>query len=482
MACYGFSPFCRQCFVVIGVSINLSQYGMVFGFTGLLLPQLQDPASSVTIDQGGASWIAALPSLGLLVGNMIIPTIMGNLGRKRANVISITIMTVCWSCIIIANNFTTILIVRFFQGVSLGMVNSLSPIVIGECTSPKNRGAFLTTLSLVLSIGTLLVHTAASFLSWRETATICTAITAFDLVLVLFAPESPSWLAVKGRYNEARNVFRWLRGNNEDEEIERIIEASVVTLRETNAKSNSFVLNIKRTIIDFHRTMKEESFYKPILIAVHVYTLGTFSGVNILTSYVILITKEIAGSEINMPIAVITLAVQRLITNAVAVVLMKKVKRRTTLILTTIMNIASLFAVAGYDLAKTCNLFENSLLGFLLLHILMFSISLGALPLTFIIIGELFSLKYRSISAGLSSTSLSVLFFVTLKTFPCLFDNIGLYGTFFLYGCVLVYCLIVLWAFLPETKDKTLQEIEEGFKSKPQNVELKVLRPLMDSK
>lgn len=165
----------------------------------------------------------------------------------------------------------------------------------------------------------------------------------------------------------------------------------------------------------------------------------------------------------------ITLDIQRIISNSIAVFVIRKVKRRTMLLLTVGINLCAFLSLAGYTYCKGRNLlpFDHPAIGITLIHIHMFSIATGTVPLPFIIAGEVFPLEYRSLAGGISVLFLSLNLFITVKTVPILFKTIGIYGAYVLYASVVGYCLVVSLLFLPETKDRTLQEIEDEFRGRP---------------
>lgn len=357
----------------------------------------------------------------------------------------------------------------------MGMSASLGPVLIGEYSSPNNRGAFLTTISLTIATGVLVVHTMGSYLTWQITALVCACIAFVDLLIVIYSPESPSWLADQGRYDDCRRVFRWLRGDTEEEELKRMIEASMI-VREGKADANlseTFSKKIKRNLAYFSVTMRKREFYKPIFIMMHIYTLGQWSGANILAAYTMDIFHHVIGGDINIALLVITLDAQRIFSNAMAVYVIKKINRRTMLFSTVGINLFAFLSIAAYTYAKSQGIlpFDHPMIGVVLIHIHMFTIATGTVPLPFIIAGELFPLEYRSLAGGISVLFLSTNLFITVKTVPLFFNTLGIYGAYCIYAVVVGYCLVVAFFFLPETKDRTLQDIEDEFRGRPLTLE-----------
>lgn len=370
-----------------------------------------------------------------------------------------------------AGSITTLLIARFLQGLSMGMSSSLGPVLIGEYTSPKNRGAFLTFISLTIAMGVLTVHTLGSYLSWQKTALVCCAIVFIDLIIVIYSPESPSWLADQGRYDESRKVFRWLRGDEEDEELKEMIEAATI-INESRIEANvsvSFAKKVRTNLNYFSTTIRKKEFYKPIFIMIHIYTLGQWAGANILASYTRDVFESVVGTDANISVMIIALGTQRIVSNACAVFVIKKIKRRTMLFTTVSINLFAYLATAAYVHFKSHNMlpFDHPFIGILLIHIHMFSVATGTVPLPFILAGELFPLEYRSLAGGISVLFLSTNLFVTVKALPLLLRSVGLQGVYLLYSAVVLYCLIIAGIFLPETKDRTLQDIEDEFRGRP---------------
>ncbi|XP_073958704.1 trehalose transporter 1-like protein [Choristoneura fumiferana] len=465
------TPFMKQCFVTSGVCLNMAGHGLVMGFTAVLLPQLQRPGSPIPVDDASGSWIASILGFALVTGNFIVPAMMAKSGRRTANLITTFPMLVGWFGILTATTVPALLVSRFLQGISMGMIATLGPVLIGEYTSPKNRGAFLMTLSLAISIGVLTVHTIGSYFGWQVAALVCAFIGFTNLLIVIHSPESPSWLADQGRYEESKEVFRWLRGDDEEEELQMMIETSII-IRESKEDANikqSFVRKIRKNIVYLNETVRKKEFYKPIFIMMHIYTLGQWGGANIMSAYTTNILGHVIGPSTMFGLIIVSLGAQRIISNSSAVYVINKIKRKTILLATILINICAFLAIAGYTYAKAHNYlpFDHPFIGIILVHIHMFSIATGTVPLPLIIAGELFPLEYRSLAGGISVLFVSVNLFLTVKTLPYLFATIGLHGSYCIYAGIVAYCLVVSWILLPETKDRTLQDIEDEFRGRP---------------
>ena len=327
------------------------------------------------------------------------------------------------------------------------------------------------TISVSIASAVMTVHCLGSYLTWQTTALVCGCVSFVDLFIVIYSPESPSWLAEKGRYEACKQSFRWLRGDSEEEELRKIIEASIM-LKEAKAEmrqTKSSVKKFRNKFEYFKETVKKKEFLKPIVIMIHIYILGQWSGINMLVAYPIDLFHKMVGKNCNIPLLVLTLDVHRIVANTTALYVIQKVKRRTILGVTVCINILALIASSSYSYAKEAGYIsaDEFSLGISIVHIHMFAVATGSLPLCFIIAGEIFPLEYRSLAGGISVLFYSTNLFVTIKTVPFLLSTIDLYGTYIFYSCMMMYSVVVVWNLLPETKDRTLQDIEDEFRGRP---------------
>ncbi|KAF9407946.1 hypothetical protein HW555_012208 [Spodoptera exigua] len=445
-----------DCFVTSAVGINLIGHGAVVGFAAVLLPQLHEPHSDIHTSKTADSWIASVVGITLLIGSFLASPIMGRYGRKVAHYTISVSALVGWLTTLLADSVEVILIGRIIGGLSFGLMLPLRSILIGEYTSPKNRGAFLTTISLTQGCGIFFVHLVGSLLSWRRTALVCLFLPFISLVMTLFTPESPSWLVSKGRYNECREVFHWLRGDEEDAELEAMIEAR---------------MNFEKTMrnqkkLDIIATVQKQEFYKPIILMVHVYAMGQLSGGAIIAAYATTIIELVMNPGVNSGAWMIGLDSQRIIVNTLAIFVINWFKRRTMMFSSGVLCVASHVAIVAYVYLKDQGVLSAEAIWIpgILLNIQFFSVSIGMVPLPSVIAGEVFPLEYRSLAGSISQASVAGTMFLVLKTFPGLVDNVGITGTYLVYAGLLTYCLFVIMFLMPETKGKTLQEIEDGYR------------------
>lgn len=361
---------------------------------------------------------------------------------------------------------------RVVHGMSFGLMLPLRSVLLGEYTSPKNRGAFLTMVSVAQAFGILLVHLIGSLVSWQKTILILLAFPLASLIMTFFIPESPSWLAARGRYDDCRKTFRWLRGDGEEAELEEMIRARCETKRAP-------INNCRDLIVLF----KKKEFYKPIVIMIHSYMMGEFSGGALMSCYSTTVIAHLAGPGVDAHVWMIALDAQRNISNIIAVYVVNKVKRRTMFMATGGLCIVSNIAIACYVYGKIQGWMTYTAvwLPILLINIQFFTVAVGMVCLPYVIAGEIFPLEYRSVGGSISIISIASGYFLVTKTFPVMLNTIGLHGSYAVYAAAMSYNLCIVWWLLPETKGRTLQQIEDHFRGKPLVAEeLEVRQSLRD--
>ncbi|XP_049881504.1 facilitated trehalose transporter Tret1-like [Pectinophora gossypiella] len=476
------TPLLRQCFITAGVSLNIIGHGCVIGLAAVLIPALRKPESHIKATIAEESWIASIIGFALIMGNIIITPLMDILGRKKSHLLTIVPNMIGWFLLLMVNNVAGLITARFLQGVAMGMLGPLGSIIIGETTDPKNRGVFLTCVSLSLTIGVMTSHALGTYFTWQQTALMCSFITFGSLILIIFSPESPSWLISKGRYEKAREVFFWLRGEDEDQknELENMLLAQkMVRKSSVEGQKLSLATKIKRFCSYLNLACRKPEFYKPITIMFLTYTMFQFAGINVISSYAMDIIHQVVGPDANAKFWMVALDIERLVCNILAVFCMKTMKRRMLLFSCGGLCIFSYLGKAAYVYAKGNDMlpYDGQWIPITLIGLYMFSLTVGISSVTFAISGEIFPLEYRGLGGGLGILGLSLNFFIAVKCFPMLTTGMGLPLTYCLYAGIVVACLSVIWFMLPETKDRTLQEIEDEFRGVTA-ADRKCVRPL----
>lgn len=403
--------------------------------------------------------LASMAALPMAVGCILGGIIMERYGRRAIHLVLNVNFIIGWLVIAFATDLPCILIGRFLTGLSVGLLGPPASVYIGETSGPRYRGFLLAGVSLAIAVGILISHLLGTFLSWKLTAGICGVFPIISFVSVAMAPESPSWLLSKGRVEEAGQSFRWLRGCDEESarEFESMVDSQKNVVHAGSYSWDSIKENIRRP-----------AFLKPLGILLGFFFTMQFAGINALAFYSVTIMRQTIGEGVNEYLAMIVIDLVRFVMSVLACVLLRTTGRRPLAAVSGIGTAVCLLALSLYLFVAAGNqdIMQMSAIPMILLIGFICFVSVGIVPLPWCMTGELFPLALRGLGSGIVSSLNFLCFFVVVKTAPLLFISIGMEGAFFLYGIIALIGSIFLMLCLPETKNRTLQEIENSFEEK----------------
>lgn len=152
----------------------------------------------------------------------------------------------------------------------------------------------------------MLAHLCGSLNHWKWTALMC-----ISLVMAIFSPETPSWLGDRGKYDECKKAFHWLRGFGEENELEELIAARTLSKQKPIKRTNNFK-NILSSI-------RHEKFYKPVVTTVHAYCMLCFSGAMTNAAFSTTTLGLIMGSTVNVHLWMVALDAQSILSNVITI-------------------------------------------------------------------------------------------------------------------------------------------------------------------
>lgn len=457
-----FSPIWKQTLAALAPILLTFAAGLTSGYSAILIPQLKQEDGVIPSDESTTSWIASIAALPMAPGCLISGWLFEKFGRKTAHYIICAPFIIGWILIAAAYNLPLILFGRLLTGLCVGLLGPLGPVYISETSEPKYRGFFLAGISLALAMGIMFTHVIGTFISWQRTSAICSLFPVLSVVLLLFVPESPTWLISKGRVEDGAKSFYWLRGYGDEAkaELKAIIDSKI----EADSKPSL-------TCLEKIKDLKSPELLKPLFIMIIFFVTCQFSGVNAIAFYSIDIVEKAVGKGIDHYLAMLVIDIVRLVASVVACVICKQFGRRPLCMISGLFTALSMITLSMFLYWKPPNMSWIPL-SCLLVYIV--AISIGFVPLPWMMCGELFPTKVRGLGSGISSATTFISFFFVVKTVPGMMTNYGEVITFLFYGVVALIGTIVLYFVLPETKGKSLQEIEEKFMKKKKKFDPKV--------
>lgn len=391
--------------------------------------------------------------------------IMEKYGRKPLFVLTNGLFVIGWMILCFSVNIYGLLLGRFVTGFCVGLLSPSISVYIGEITQPTYRGIFMSMQGFGASFGLLMPHALGIFFNWNVVASMCALIPFTCYLLIVMVPESPSWLLDDGQIEKAAKSFTWFRGYASEsmDEFKQLVEGQKVSKDQRNS------MGFKNIVT----TIQTKSFYKPFSFLLLYFATLQFAGSNVIAFYTITILKKSLGEHINEYAATMVVDFSRVIASVLSCFVIKNVGRRPLTVFSGLTTAATLFGLAAYlycasENEQLKNFYEIPLILFTLY---VMCIMIGLNPLAWILTGELFPLRCRALGSGLVTFFNFTFLFISVKTTPGLFVVLGEYGVFCMFGICCLAGTLLLAAFHPETRNRTLQEIEESYEKPVEHLE-----------
>jgi sugar porter (SP) family MFS transporter len=411
-------------------------------------------------DAAQSGWANSCALIGCLVGALVAGAMSDKFGRKRLLIVSALLFATTSLGNALAPNFTIFVAWRMLGGVAIGLASNLSPMYIAEIAPAQMRGKLVSINQLTIVIGVL----AAQLINWslvRHLPAGATdefiqnswygqtgwrwmfGITAIPAVLFfagMFAvPESPRWLAKNGKPGRARSVLARIGGDRYAGNALREIEATLVNETEK---------------VNF-RDLLDPGMKKVLLLGVVLAMFQQWCGINSIFNYAEEIFKA-AGYDISTVLK--NIAWTGSVNLAFTFVALGVVDRggRRPLMLFGAASLAVIYTILGL-----C--FHASVTGLPVLLLVLAAIacySMSLAPVTWVVISEIFPNRIRGAAMAVAVAALWLACFLLTYLFPILNSDLGPAGTFWLYAVICVLGFVFILLKLPETKGKTLEQIE----------------------
>lgn len=391
--------------------------------------------------------------IGCVPGAMSAGFFSDRFGRRRVLFFCAILYALSAILSAIPRSFGEFIAARVLSGIAIGVSSMICPVYIAEIAPAKWRGRLGTLFQFGIVAGIFVtlfinrwIQTSGDTAwntdyGWRWMLA-AEAVPAFVFLVLLFSiPESPRWLIQAGREAEARRILGRVGGA--EYAADEIAAVKNVLQQEEGSLAELF----------------SKHYRLPLLIAFVLMVGGQFSGINSIMYYSTEIFKTATGSANAAFNSSVWIGLVNFLATFGAILFVDKAGRKPLLLLGNAVQVAALVTVGAIFLRDA---HSRSLLWFVLLYISAFAIAAGPLP--WVVCSEIFPAKLRGRAMSVATLFIWVACLIVAQTFPLLLKMIGPARTFWIYaGCSAASFLFVLFC-LPETKGRTLEEIELSWK------------------
>ncbi|XP_050034317.1 facilitated trehalose transporter Tret1-like isoform X1 [Dermacentor andersoni] len=408
-------------------------------------PALPDIRKSIEFSASDSRWFGSLVTLGAVFGGLAGGQLLNLIGRRGALFAAAAWFMAGWLCIMFAPSTALLFVGRVLTGIAVGITALTVAVFISEISPSNIRGLLNTGANAVLCVGILLTFSLGKFLSYRWLAAFCLAPSVIMALALFWVHESPHWLLQKGRRKAAIASLHFYQGPKIAEELSAL-DANL-------ANHQPFAL------LDV--TMPY--FYKPFFCTLLSMFMQQASAVCVILFYAQDIFED-AGTSIAADDCTIIVGALQVVVLFVATVLIDRLGRKVLLIVSSVGSSASLvlLGISFHLKATRGQEFLDSFgwLPLLAIAIYFVSYAIGLGPLPWVLLGEMIPLRGRGFATGVCTAFLFALAFLVTKCYDDLVKLMTEAGTYWMFAGLLTGSLILFIFIVPETKGKSLEEIE----------------------
>ncbi|XP_028161737.1 facilitated trehalose transporter Tret1-like [Ostrinia furnacalis] len=458
-----------QYFAGLCASLSFMFTGATLSWPSPAIPKFKSGAAGFEISNEQTSWVVSLLSAGAMPGCYLGQVLSERVGRRRTFLLS-SLPGLLGACIILFTKTPILMCVaRFMIGLTTGSVAVVAMIYITEIADKEVRGALGMLVQVMNNLGSLLIYGIGPFVSYTMLNTIIVTIPVVYAVCCLWLPESPYYHLKDGRVDEARKEFKLLKGSDDEKWIDdqlSVIRAHVKESMENKSTAKELFTNVK--------------YRKAIYIVAGLKTVQYMTGILLIQSYLEVIFRQ--SSSVSGPRASIVYGVVQLFAGIGATFLTRWCRRRF-LLLTSCLGVSIAMTTVGvyFYLQEKLQVSQETLNSISILPLagligfnILYAIGAGNLP--YIFQAELFPVNVKAVASSAATQFACILSFLVQKFYQSCKEIFGNYTVFWSFACIGYLGVVFIYFCVPETGNKTLEEVQDNVVDASEGVPLQSFR------
>lgn len=443
----------RRNVIVVAAIAGLA--GLLFGYdTGIIAGALLTITPEFQLSGFESGMVVGAVPIGAVFGAWFASRGGDRYGRRSLILASSIIFIVGAIVSGIAQEWPLLVAARVVIGFGIGVASAIAPVYISEVAPSDMRGRLVTFFQLAVTVGILVAYLVGLAFSdvgdgWRWMLAFGAVPAAVLFAGVLRLPQSPRWLMMKDRHDEAADALRHVRPDGE-QAIEYELEEIRISM-ESDVDTGGW------------RDLLKPAIKAALLVGIGLAILQQITGINTVIYYAPTIIQDTGiNSDSSAILASLGVGIINVIMTVVALRLLDRRGRRELLMIGVTGMSLSLILLGCAFLGDTGTITTVVAIVSLMLFVSSFAISLG--PIFWLLNAEIYPLSVRSHAAAAGTMTNWFFNFAVSLTFLPLIDFAGQSGAFWFYGAVGLLTLWFCWKFVPETKGRSLEQIETIFK------------------
>ena len=437
-------------YVAVGVA---AIGGLLFGYdTGVVSGAILFVKTQFFLSSAMEEIVVSAVLVGAVIGAIIGGALTDRFGRRKLIILSGIIFTASAVGTAVAPTVTWLIFARVVSGLAIGIASFISPMYIAELVPARVRGSLVAVNMLAITTGIVVAYLADYALSgihgWRYMFGLA-AIPSIILTVAMWRlPDSPRWLISQSKVEEAKIVLRLVR-----------------TVSEVSPEITDIQKSMDAQASGGEAGLFQPSLRMPLIVGLGLAVFQQITGINTVIYYAPTIFKFVgikaAGPAI---LAGAGLAMVMWCFHVLAIFLLDRVGRRPLLLIGVAGQIVGLAILgAAFQFQLLASYKSYIAIGGLVIYVACFAFGLG--PIFWLLISEIYPLRVRGAAMSAVTVTNWAFNLAVAVTFLTLVGVLGQAGTFWLYGAIAVAAWVFFYLLLPETKGKSLEQIEAHWRT-----------------
>lgn len=422
--------------------------GLALGWSSATLAMRTESVQGFPITIEEWSWVTSLYGVGGGIGAASVGRLVHVLGRRVVLLAFGPVSLAAWALILWSSSVWMLFAGRVMIGASCGAACVATPIYVCEMAHPSIRGALSTYFEILICVGIFFAYVLGKLLPVFWVNVVCLSFSVVHVLCFAWFPDTPRWYLLRGREEDARRSMLFFRGTDYDVDGEMQLIKEGVKESEGAAEGG-------------WRVFAAPAARKALTITIILMVLQQITGVNAITFYATQLFRD-AGAFDAYTASIVVAAVE-VLAAVVSMFCVDRLGRRVLLLISGICMAVTTGLMGCYFFFKDYlgdDLSSISWLPIVVVSVYMFMFSVGFGPVIWVFLGEIFPDNVKGVATGVASGLGWFFSFLVTKFYPGLADSLGNYTCYWGFCAICVLSCIYIFFGMPETKGKTLDEIQ----------------------
>ena len=421
--------------------------GFVHGFGTISL-------ADIPLDENQGSWFV---SVDILLTIMFAPfggKMAEIMGIKKTALLCSPLIVIGWVLVGVFSSPLALFLGRILSGIGVSIMMVSSSVYIAETVHPEHRTKLASSIGLSFSLGMCILWLLGYFFRWQTIAILSTIPSIVTFIGFLYLPDTPYWLIQKKRYDDALESLHYFRKHFDQDEIKTEFSEMFEQYQHKKKATNPF------------SWICSPAFYKPFLCVGLLVPFYECTGNYVVISYMQFILAQ-TKIELELRTCSVIVALVRIISSVITMTTIHKLPLKLTYVIFATLKTISLGLIGLFFLIEDHNSEMTTTLTWLpfTMIIIFYICNTWLTAINWILIGELFPADIRNFASGLIESLSYITTFIILKFFLDMKYELQLFGVFFSYASFGILLILHGALTIPDTKGKSLTEIEENYDS-----------------